>query len=72
MTTTLALQRFRSSGGDRRVRLYHRDIADWKITFADTGLHANIGQRLKAVRHYLGDDAIFLANYSDGLVRPLL
>ena len=28
-----------------------RDIDDWRITFADTGLDANIGQRLRAVRH---------------------
>ncbi len=33
----------------------------------DTGIHANIGQRLKAVEKYLDDDEIFLANYSDGL-----
>jgi glucose-1-phosphate cytidylyltransferase len=58
---------FQLSGSDKDIRLYSRDIADWKITFADTGLHSNIGQRLHAVRHYLGDDAVFLANYSDGL-----
>src|SRR6059058_3121883 len=37
------------------------------ITLADTGLHSNIGQRLKAVQRYVGDASIFLANYSDGL-----
>jgi len=58
---------FELSGSSREIHLYNRDIADWKITFADTGAHANIGERLSAVRHYLGDDACFLANYSDGL-----
>src|SRR5210317_2234419 len=29
------------------------DIDDWKITFVDTGLHANIGQRLLRVREHL-------------------
>jgi len=58
---------FELSGGGKHVRLYGRDIDQWKITFADTGLHSNIGQRLKAVQRYLGDDPIFLANYSDGL-----
>ncbi len=58
---------FELSGGGKHVTLYGRDIDEWKITFADTGLHSNIGQRLKAVRRYLGDDATFLANYSDGL-----
>jgi len=43
------------------------DIADWSITFAETGLHSNIGQRLLAARKYLGDDEMFLANYGDQL-----
>jgi glucose-1-phosphate cytidylyltransferase len=58
---------FELSGGGKEVRLYGRDIQDWKITFAETGLHANIGQRLRAVQRYLDDDTVFLANYSDGL-----
>jgi glucose-1-phosphate cytidylyltransferase len=62
---------FELTGGSERegnkVRLYGSDIDGWRITFADTGLHSNIGQRLRAVRRYLDDDAIFLANYSDGL-----
>lgn len=40
---------------------------DWKITFVDTGLEANIGGRLLAVRDHLGSDELFLANYSDTL-----
>jgi glucose-1-phosphate cytidylyltransferase len=55
------------SNGGRDVQLYHRDIEDWRITFVDTGLRANIGQRLKAVEKYLDGDDVFLANYSDGL-----
>lgn len=55
------------SGGGKRVELFHSDIDDWRITFADTGIHANIGQRLKAVESYLQGEEEFLANYSDGL-----
>jgi glucose-1-phosphate cytidylyltransferase len=55
------------SGGGKEITLYGRDIADWRITFVDTGPHANIGQRLKAVEKYLEGDEMFLANYSDGL-----
>jgi glucose-1-phosphate cytidylyltransferase len=33
----------------------------------DTGHYAPIGQRLKAVEHYLEGEEVFLANYSDGL-----
>ena len=58
---------FKLADGGTRVHLYSRDISDWSITFAETGLHANLGQRLTAVRKYLGDDEMFLANYSDGL-----
>jgi glucose-1-phosphate cytidylyltransferase len=53
--------------GGRRVDLLASDIQDWRITFVDTGMNANIGQRLKAVAPYLEDESMFLANYSDGL-----
>ena len=45
----------------------NRDISDWRITFADTGVNANIGQRLMAARKYLAGEDTFLANYADGL-----
>ncbi len=53
--------------GGNQVELHNRDIDDWRITFVDTGLNTNIGGRLRAVRDYLGDDEMFLANYSDNL-----
>ena len=53
--------------GGKRVEPHTTDISDWRITFCDTGLHSNIGQRLLRVRKYLGDDEAFLANYADGL-----
>lgn len=55
------------SGGGKNVELISSDIHDWRITFVDTGLTANIGQRLKAVEKYLQDEEVFLANYTDGL-----
>lgn len=55
------------SEGGKKLDLISTDIHDWRITFADTGTNSNIGQRLKAVEKYLGDDHEFLANYSDGL-----
>jgi glucose-1-phosphate cytidylyltransferase len=55
------------SDGGKTLDLINRDIHDWRITFADTGTHSNIGMRLKAVEKYLKDDDEFLANYSDGL-----
>ena len=58
---------FTLSDGGRNVELHSSDIKDWRITFVDTGLHSNIGQRLLRIRKYLGDDPVFLANYADGL-----
>lgn len=55
------------SDGGKRVELLSSDIRDWRITFSDTGLHANIGERLSAVRRYLEGEDVFLANYADGL-----
>ena len=50
-----------------QVRMLSHDIADWKITFVDTGLQSPIGERLRRVREHLGDDEAFLANYADVL-----
>ena len=58
--------------GGKNLQLINSDIHDWTITFVDTGLHANIGQRLLAVREYLDGEDVFLANYSDGLSNVLL
>jgi glucose-1-phosphate cytidylyltransferase len=51
------------SGG---IELLHSDIHDWKISFVDTGLNANVGERLRAIRSHL-DDEPFLVNYGDVL-----
>ena len=53
--------------GDGNPELLKSDIQDWRITFVDTGLHANIGERLRKVKPYLAGEEMFLANYSDDL-----
>jgi glucose-1-phosphate cytidylyltransferase len=55
------------SKGGKNIRLLNRDIDDWTITFVETGINANIGERLQAVEPYLEGEDTFLANYSDGL-----
>lgn len=55
------------SDGGRSVRLLNHDISDWTITFVDTGVNSNIGQRLQAVRPFLDGEEVFMANYADGL-----
>ena len=40
---------------------------DWNVSLIDTGIWRNIGERLWAVRDFVKNEDIFLANYSDGL-----
>jgi glucose-1-phosphate cytidylyltransferase len=58
---------FTLSKGGQQINLHRSDISDWNITFVDTGMKSNIGQRLKAVEKYIKDEEYFLANYADGL-----
>lgn len=58
---------FTLSCGSKKTELASSDIDDWKITFVDTGMNSIIGERLQAVKHYLADEEVFLANYSDNL-----
>ena len=53
--------------GGREIDLMGSDIDDWEITFVDTGMYAPIGERLRQVRHHIGTDEMFLANYADGV-----
>ena len=58
---------FTLSNGGKTIELAKSDIQDWRISFVETGLHSNIGERLLAVRNYLRGEEHFLANYSDNL-----
>jgi glucose-1-phosphate cytidylyltransferase len=58
---------FTLSDAGKKVELHSSDLDGWRITFVDTGLHSNIGQRLLRVRKYVAGEEYFLANYSDGL-----
>ncbi len=55
------------SNGGKNLTLLGSDITDWSITFVDTGIDANIGQRLLAVREHLAGEDVFMANYADAL-----
>jgi len=58
---------FTMSDGGKKIELVASDIHDWKITFVDTGMSSNIGQRLKLIQPFVAKEEMFLANYSDGL-----
>src|SRR5579863_5151368 len=51
--------------GTQNIKLFKTDIADWRITFVDTGLHSEIGERLRRVRRFVEGEEMFLANYAD-------
>ena len=53
--------------GGQHVEMLDTDISDWTVTFIDTGIDTAIGERLRRIRPYLEDDAVFLANYGDVL-----
>lgn len=55
------------SNGGKNVQMLGTDIDDWNITFVDTGLLTNVGQRLKFVQKHLEGEEMFLANYTDAL-----
>lgn len=63
MTTDFVM----SDGGRTIELLDNQGTDDWRITFVETGMHSNLGQRLMRVRHLLQNESMFLANYSDGL-----
>jgi glucose-1-phosphate cytidylyltransferase len=50
-----------------QVEALHSDIADWSITFVDTGMDSPIGERLRRIQPHLEGDEFFLANYADVL-----
>lgn len=58
---------FVMSNGGAETEILATDISDWTITFVDTGRETAIGERLRRVRPFLGDDDTFLANYGDGV-----
>ncbi len=55
------------SKGGKKIEFLNRDIDDWTITFVETGINSNVGERLKAVESHLRGEEMFLANYGDGL-----
>ena len=50
-----------------KIEIIGEKPPDWNVTLVDTGVWRNIGERLSAVRPYVANEEIFLANYSDGL-----
>jgi glucose-1-phosphate cytidylyltransferase len=56
-----------SSIANKDLELFENDLREWNITFVDSGLHSNIGERLKATEKYLVGEEMFLANYADSL-----
>src|SRR5262249_37490364 len=63
----LPANNFVISQGGKEIRHLPSEIDGWTITLVDTGLHTNIGQRLKKIQPFLEGEEMFLANYGDNL-----
>ena len=55
------------SGNGRTIETIGEAPPEWTVSLIDTGIWRNIGERLMAVKKYVENEDIFLANYSDGL-----
>ena len=51
----------------RQVEVLGEVPPDWRVSLVDTGIWRNIGERLVAVKNFVKEEEMFLANYSDGL-----
>lgn len=54
------------NGGAPRIVTHARDTLDWQITFADTGLAAQTGARIRRIAKYVRSP-YFLCTYGDGI-----
>lgn len=56
--------------------IHHGNSPRWKLHLVDTGLMTQTGGRIKRIGNWLGDDAVFMATYGDGVadvnIRALL
>jgi len=50
-----------------KIEILGERPSEWRVTLVDTGIWRNIGARLFAVKRFVENEDIFLANYSDGL-----
>lgn len=48
------------------ITVHHRLWSDWRIHLVDTGLHTQIGGRIKRLRDWV-EDSTFMLTYGDGL-----
>lgn len=55
--------------GDKNSIQFHNKVneQDWKITFAETGLNAMTGSRVRKIKKYIKVDEPFMLTYGDGL-----
>ncbi|MBL0059830.1 MAG: glucose-1-phosphate cytidylyltransferase [Elusimicrobia bacterium] len=54
-------------GNEKEIQYHTRNgEADWRVTFAETGLDAMTGARIRKIKNYVGNENFFLT-YGDGL-----
>ncbi len=49
------------------MTIHQSEAEDWRVTLVETGMETQTGGRLRRVRKYLGDDALFCMTYGDAV-----
>lgn len=57
---------FRLSLRNKEMKTYNNATEDWNIIFADTGIDAQTGSRIKQIEKYVDEDNFFMT-YGDGV-----
>ena len=47
-----------------QVIIHKKETENWKVSVVDTGIHANVSERIRRVKDYIGNDA-FIVAYGD-------
>jgi glucose-1-phosphate cytidylyltransferase len=49
------------------MTIHQSEAEDWRVTLVETGMETQTGGRLKRIRRYLGEDALFCMTYGDAV-----
>jgi glucose-1-phosphate cytidylyltransferase len=49
------------------MTIHQSEAEDWRVTLVETGLETQTGGRLKRIRPYIGEDALFCMTYGDAV-----
>ena len=57
---------FKFNPAKKELDIFNKDLPDWNIIFANTGIDSQTGHRIRQIQKYINEDNFFLT-YGDGL-----